>query len=363
MAMNRNRIGLHIVFWLAYFLFEVYVEFAWIRVSTTYKDYAFSRQLFMASGYEITIFLVKVPLTYFFLYLITNLGSSIKKTWIVVSIAIISFAGATILHRLLTTKVVLLYIYNDPANAALLFDIRRLIYSSIDLAFIIGVAVAIKQYRLHRKSVEREKGLVKEKLEAELKFLRNQTNPHFLFNTLNNIYALARKKSDQTADVVLKLSKLLRFMLYESHRNSITIAEELRVLNDYIELEKIRYNERLTVGFTRSIDSEIQPIAPLILLPFVENAFKHGASEARFDSFIYIDVQLQQGQLIFKIENSKDDDGEKKIMENIGLTNVRRQLELMYPEHCLTIENEINFFKITLTVNLLKHATVQLPHR
>jgi CRISPR/Cas system CSM-associated protein Csm2 small subunit len=360
--MKKNRIGLHIIFWLAYFLFEVYVELIWIMGATSYKDYPLARQLFMSSGYVGTIFLVKVPLTYFFLYLIDR-ASNIKRIWVLISLAVISLVAATVAHRLLTTKVVLTYIYKDPANAAMVFDIRRLIYAGIDLVFIIGVAVAIKQYRLHRKSVEREKGLVKEKMEAELKFLRNQTNPHFLFNTLNNIYALARKKSDQTADVVMKLSKLLRFMLYESHRNSITIAEELRVLSDYIELEKIRYNERLTVGFTRTIDNEIQPIAPLILLPFVENAFKHGASEARFNSFIYIDVQLEKGQLIFKIENSKDDDGEKKMMENIGLTNVRRQLELMYPEHCLTIENEINLFKITLTVNLLKYATVQLPHR
>jgi two-component system, LytTR family, sensor kinase len=361
--MKKHRLGLHIIFWLAYFLFESYVEFAWIRVSTSYKDLPPGRQIYMAMAYESVVYLIKVPFTYFFLYLITHLAGSIKRSWITISIAVLSFSLAIVIHRLLTAKVVLLYIYHDLVNASILFDIRRLIYSFFDLAFIIGIAVAIKQYRLHRQSVEREKGLVKEKLEAELKFLRNQTNPHFLFNTLNNIYALARKKSDQTADVVMKLSKLLRFMLYESHRNSIMIAEELRVLDDYIELEKIRYNERLTVRFTRLIDNETQPIAPLILLPFVENAFKHGASEARFNSFIYIDVQLQRGQLIFTIENSKDEDGEKHILENIGLSNVRRQLELMYPEHCLEMENGKTLFKVTLTINLLTYATVPMPHR
>ena len=156
----------------------------------------------------------------------------------------------------------------------------------------------------------------------------------------------------------MKLSKLLRFMLYESRKNNISITEELRMLSDYIELEKIRYNERLTIRFTRTIDDVTQPIAPLILLPFVENAFKHGASETRFDSFIYISAHLQNGQLRFIVENSKEDDGEETITENIGLSNVRRQLQLMYPEHNLDIIIRQDVFKINLTINLNRHAAV-----
>jgi LytS/YehU family sensor histidine kinase len=146
-------------------------------------------------------------------------------------------------------------------------------------------------------------------------------------------------------------------MLYESRNNSITLAEELRILHDYIELEKIRYNQRLTVSFTRDIDNESQPIAPLILLPFVENAFKHGAGEARFDSFIYIHTQLKQGQLFFTIENSKEE-SEEKITENIGLSNVRRQLVLMYPEHSLDMEIAKTIFKVTLAINLNRHVAI-----
>ena len=115
---------------------------------------------------------------------------------------------------------------------------------------------------------------MRKKLETELQFLKSQTNPHFLFNTLNNIYALARKKSDSTADAVMKLSKLLRFMLYESQKKFISITDEIQVLDDFIELEKIRYGEKLQLIFNKSIDNESHPIAPLILLPFVENAFK-----------------------------------------------------------------------------------------
>ena len=359
--MKRNRIWAHIIFWLAYVLYESYLEFAWISKSFASTP-PFSRWVMALKG-ESSLLLIKVPLVYFILYLVNDLAPRLKRPGLVFIPGFIAVGFSVIAHRLLIVRVVLPHLYHEPLDNSLLFNVQRVLSTFIDIVFVVVVAIAIKQYRLYQQSREKEKGLVKEKLEAELKFLRNQTNPHFLFNTLNNIYALARKKSDDTADVVMKLSKLLRFMLYESRNATITIADELRVLDDYIELEKIRYNERLNVQFTRSIDNESQPIAPLILLPFVENAFKHGASEARFNSFINIEVQLHEGQLTFRVGNSKDDDGENAVTENIGLSNVRRQLELMYPQHYLEIENGKTCFKVTLTINLLIHATVPLSHR
>ncbi|HKZ67077.1 MAG TPA: sensor histidine kinase [Chitinophagaceae bacterium] len=352
----KHRLWLHILFWLTYVLFEAYIEFAWLS-SPGATTPALQRWWMGLSG-EISQLPIKVPLSYFIIYLINNGSAKIKRPVFILLAAIGAFAIAVILHRVLIIKLILPHLYHEKVSDDLMFKLQRVISSFLDLLFVVGLAVAIKQYRVSQHAKEKEKGLVKEKLEAELKFLRTQTNPHFLFNTLNNIYALARKKSDDTADVVMKLSKLLRFMLYESKNSCITLAEELRVLKDYIELERIRYNERLTISFTESIDNETQPIAPLILLPFVENAFKHGAGETRFNSFIYIHVQLNKGQLIFTIENSKDDGEEEKITENIGLSNVRRQLELMYPEHHLDMEIGKTVFKVTLTINLRRHATV-----
>jgi LytS/YehU family sensor histidine kinase len=222
----------------------------------------------------------------------------------------------------------------------------------MDVGFAAGVATVIKQIRLQMAAREKEKNLIKEKLETELKFLRNQTNPHFLFNTLNNIYALARKKSDDTADVVMKLSKLLRFMLYESKKNLIPIGDELKMLDDYIELEKIRYNGKLTLSFLREVDNESEQIAPLLLIPFVENAFKHGVSESRFESFINLDLKLQNSVLLFHIENTKESTGQERVRENIGLSNVRRQLELMYKDYEMDVQNEVNLFKVSLKINL-----------
>jgi two-component system, LytTR family, sensor kinase len=352
----KHRTTLHILFWLAYLLFQSYVEFAWLSASagtTPLPD-----RWWMAFFGEISQLLIKIPLSYFIIYLVNNLATNTRKPVLNILMGIAAFSIAVILQRFLIIKFILPHLYHEETSSSFIFNWQRMITTFLDLVFVAGIAVAVKQYRLSQRSKEREKGLVKEKLEAELKFLRTQTNPHFLFNTLNNIYALARKKSDDTADVVLKLSKLLRFMLYESKNDSISIAGELKVLNDYIELERIRYNERLTISFTRYIDDEAQPVAPLILLPFVENAFKHGAGETRFNSFIHIHAQLQKGQLIFTIENSRDEEGEEKITENIGLSNVRRQLELMYPEHSLDVEPGRKIFKVTLTINLCRHAAV-----
>lgn len=352
----KHRYGLHILFWLAYLLFESYVEFAWL--SSPGGTTPLPERWWMAFFGEISQLTIKIPLSYFILYLINRLSNRIGKPVLNILVGMAAFALAVVLQRLLIIEFILPHLYHEETSNAFTFNWRRMITTFLDLVFVVGIAVAVKQYRLSQRAKEREKGLVKEKLEAELKFLRTQTNPHFLFNTLNNIYALARKKSDDTADTVLKLSKLLRFMLYESKNDSISIAEELKVLADYIELERIRYNERLTIQFTRSIDDDTQSIAPLILLPFVENAFKHGASETRFNSFIHIQAQLQRGQLIFTIENSREEEGEEKIKENIGLSNVRRQLELMYPEHHLDIEPGKKIFKVTLSINLRRHAAV-----
>ncbi len=350
----NNRIVQHTLFWLGYLVIESYFEFAWLSGGTTPPI----ERLWMAIFGELTQLPVKILLSYFTIYLVNKLSGSNRRLVFILLAGISAFAVGVILQRILIIKFVLPDIYHEKVDAKYMLHWGRILSTFIDIAFIVGIAVAAKQFRLAQRAREKEKSLVKEKLEAELKFLRTQTNPHFLFNTLNNIYALARKKSDDTADVVMKLSKLLRFMLYESKKDRISISDELKMLNDYIELEKIRYNERLTIRFTRSIDDDTHPIAPLILLPFVENAFKHGAGETRFNSYIDISAQLRKGHLNFIVENSKEDDGEDSITENIGLSNVRRQLELMYPEHNLDIQIHKAVFKINLNINLDRYAAV-----
>src|SRR5688572_15227 len=233
----RNRILLHFLFWLAYLLTESYIEFAWLSSGGTTP---LVERVWMAFFGEAAQLPVKISLSYFVIYLVNKLSGRIRMPVVIIFAALCAFAIAVILQRILIIKFILPDLYHEAVSEKFMFNWQRMISTFVDLAFVVGIAVAVKQYRLAQHAKEKEKGLVKEKLEAELKFLRTQTNPHFLFNTLNNIYALARKKSDDTADVVMKLSKLLRFMLYESRKDSISIAEELRMLSDYIRSEERR---------------------------------------------------------------------------------------------------------------------------
>ena len=196
-----------------------------------------------------------------------------------------------------------------------------------------------------------------EKQEAELSYLRSQTNPHFLFNTLNNIYSLTRDKSDQAPESILRLSKILRFMLYETGGAFISIEQELKIIDDYIALEKLRYDESLRINFNYDVEDMKQAIPPLLLIPLVENAFKHGVSETRGRPFVDIHLSVKNRQLKFVVKNSVEDaPAEKDVKENIGLSNLRRQLELLYSDHNLTVQHDNNFFTAVLKINLASHV-------
>ena len=217
----------------------------------------------IASALVMTI--PKIIITYFILYSLKKIGSG-THSLVYYAIEIFTALLLTIfIYRVLSKYYVNPFIYDSALKNSPLLNIRGILMALMDIGFVTGLAVTLKLIRMQIKTKEREKNLVKEKLSAELKFLRNQTNPHFLMNTLNNIYGLARKKSDE------------RF---------ISLSAEIKVLEDYLELEKMRYNQRLKVTFSKESDNNKYMIAPLLLLPFVENSFKHGVSETRFESFI-----------------------------------------------------------------------------
>lgn len=195
-----------------------------------------------------------------------------------------------------------------------------------------------------------------EKQEAELNYLRSQTNPHFLFNTLNNIYSLARDKSDVAPESILRLSKILRFMLYETNGAYIAIEQELKIMSDYIALEQLRYDESLRINFNHDVEDMKQAVPPLLLIPLVENAFKHGVSETRGQPFIDIHLSVNKRQLAFFVKNSSEASGERNVKENIGLSNLRRQLELLYKEYNLSVQQGESVFTATLKINLASHV-------
>jgi Putative regulator of cell autolysis len=351
-----KRPVLHILFWLVYLVQDALLHYTWM--APYMKDVTGGRQVMMAISTAFILLIPKLLVVYYFIrFGLKRIMDDRKGLVKVIIEPLLVVVLSVLLFRIIFHYVVMPEIYQLPPTVVF-FDPKSTLIGVLDMGYITGVAIAFKLLRQQASSKEREKNLVKEKLETELKFLRNQTNPHFLFNTLNNIYALARKKSEKTPEVVMKLSELLSFMLYESGKDIITISEEIKMIEDYIDLQKIRYSDRLSVVFNRKIDNEAQPIAPLLVLPLVENAFKHGVSETRFDSFVNIDLHLKEGQLAFCIKNTIENGHAKSANSKIGLTNIKRQLELMYKDHTMQIQEDGETFNVNITINLNSYGKV-----
>jgi len=353
---DMNRVFLHICFWVAYLVQDTLLAFLWD--GTRLHSLPVLERMIMAFQLCAALLPPKIIFIYLLLYVILDRILKPGKRALFVFVLLLAITGSLFTVRAIEVFFINPVIFHQVASTRPYFYAFGFLFSFIDLGYLAGFAVALHLIRLQFVAKEREKALLKEKLETELKYLRNQTNPHFLFNTLNNIYGLARRKSDDTPEVVMKLSQLLRFMLYESSKSSVKISEEIKMLDDFINLEKIRYTQKLSVEFEKKMDNESEPIAPLLLLPFVENAFKHGASENRFESYIRIVLELEGGILHFTIENSKEDSNDNSVKDNIGLGNVRRQLELMYRQYDLQVINEVSVFKVFLTVNLRSYANI-----
>ena len=322
------------------------------------KEIPVSEQVVMAVLTSLALLLPKLLAVYYFIVwglkkIMDDRIDLIKR--IIIPLLILVFS--LLIFRVIFHYLVIPGIYSISSSVSF-FDPKNTLIAVLDMGYVTGIAIAFKLLRMQAAFKEKKKNLLKDKLETELKYLRNQTNPHFLFNTLNNIYGLARKKSDKTPEVVMKLSELLSFMIYESKKGFIAISEEIKMLEDYISLEKIRYGNRLSITFNQQIDNGSQSIAPLLLLPLVENAFKHGASEARFDSYINIDMALHKGQLDFCIENTVENGKLKPPNGNIGLASLKRQLELMYQEHDLTVTNSGKSFIVKIAINLNSYGKI-----
>lgn len=347
----EKRYVRHTLFWIAYVAFEIYTEVIWLLSHHAQLTVLDAITMSFLAEISVTL-LIKIPMVYLMLYFLkrytvnwpnrAKLAISIVGTLILFSL----FAHIFVVYVLVPE----VYHYIEGVG---IYDFQGIINSFMDKIWIACVAIALKQHSVSQKLRQREQALVTEKLETELNFLKSQINPHFLFNTLNSIYSLARKKSEATPNMVLKLSELLRFVLYEAQNPAITIAREIQFLDDYIALQKIRYDGRLSIRFGHEADNPQALIMPMILIPFVENAFKHGAGESTSETYIHISLLVKAGQLVFTVENNfESGDG---LAEGIGLKNLRRQLELTYPDFKLTTNAQNNTFTARLSINLNQH--------
>ncbi|MEM6844817.1 MAG: histidine kinase [Bacteroidota bacterium] len=225
-------------------------------------------------------------------------------------------------------------------------------------AFTAVVAVMIaKLAKDYLKDQKRTQALEKEKLETELKFLRSQFNPHFLFNTINSIHFLIEKNPKMATNTLSKFSDLLRYQLYECNEPQIPLKKEVHYLANFVALEKLRVNKNVSVALDVSENVNGAKIAPFILMPFVENAFKHVSKGKQQDNFLRISLAQQEKQIRFTVENSQEP-AEPKARDavyygGIGLANVKRRLDLLYPQqYTLQISSQNETYSVELTIDL-----------
>jgi two-component system LytT family sensor kinase len=207
-------------------------------------------------------------------------------------------------------------------------------------------SITLQDVELKMKEVE------KQKVEAELRALKTQVNPHFFFNTLNSLYSLSLDKSDKAPELILKLSELMRYVIYESKDDLVSLEKQLEFLESYVYLERLRCPDYLRIEFLVHGENYNLKVAPLLFIAFIENAFKHGSKDRETNPFIEINLDLNRNDKIsLSIENSVDAGYTTKIKGGVGLENVKKQLELLYAgKYLLNIIESPNRYKVELTI-------------
>ncbi len=229
-------------------------------------------------------------------------------------------------------------------------------WSFIPNFFILGTSTVVKITVDWYKNIRERQELETETMQSELRFLKSQINPHFLFNTLNSLYALTLKKSDLAPDIVLKLSEMMRYMLYECNEKWVDLSKEVNYIANYLELERLRQGNHVDIHFDVQGNISDQKIAPLMFIPFIENCFKHGLGHHLTKGFVNIRLRVTENEVDLFIENSKPESMPKPLHPRsggIGLVNVRRRLDLLYPGHySLNIEDSPKTYAVNLKLSL-----------
>lgn len=267
---------------------------------------------------------------------------------------------AAIISTMLVVHLCMRYILPDPLGGEphpvrpLNEIIGFFIFNAVTYSLVAALSVAIKMTEGWNRVAAIQLEMEKERAEVELKNLKSQLNPHFLFNTLNNIYSLITLSQERAQDAVYGLSRLLRYVLYESSQPLVPLEKEIAFVTDYIELMRIRLPKNVELKSDISVSSKGETIAPLLFISLVENAFKHGVSN-NLHSFIHIKMSMENGHIVCFIENSyfPKRQEQDKSGSGIGLSNLERRLELIYPDRfILKHECEGDIYSSLLSVNL-----------
>jgi hypothetical protein len=320
MNYNKSNVKLSVLFWLLYFLYE------WIGQASIANEY--HRYLINA--------LVIVPIAGLATYVTQVLIKQylLKKRTTAFRIGlIVSVIAFALIRRAFNYYYTYPHYYPHGQYMPFLFP-PKVIIEAVNIYLIVALYTMFYFLRAWYEQQRLAQELLRDKAVAQLELLKNQVQPHFIFNTLNNIYSLSLKNNPRTSDLIYRLSSLLSYMLYDSRQELIPVSKEMEYIHNYIELEKIRYGERLDVSVNCFDAVDKFTIPPLLILPLVENSFKHGVSNDVGNSWIRVDLTVKDDWLTVKIENSRVADSltEHALYKGIGMENVKKRLEIIYPD-------------------------------
>ncbi|RMA57287.1 sensor histidine kinase [Ulvibacter antarcticus] len=339
------QLTLHFIFWCGVLLFYTY----FFGVDSTDFGYVLSFSLFLMP--------ITIATTYVFIYKIIP-EYLISKRYIL--FALYSIYAVIISAYLIVISIFYGLVYLSNFQYSNMAPISKsILFVSISVYLVVVIVSAFKLLKLNLKHSEEKSKLENKILETQLKlkeqelnYLKMQIHPHFLFNTLNTMYGFALKKADETPEMILKLSNLLDYLLYQADKPFVSLIDEINHINDYIALEKMRFNDVLNLEFNTNGISEDLKIAPMLLIPFIENSFKHGVIISR-QLTIKINLRCEGETMHFYIENTNLN--AEISSKGIGLENIRKRLDLLYNnDYILKIENENDLFKVNLQLNLNK---------
>lgn len=340
---GKARLMRHVIFWSVFFLLDL------LKYQLISSD-----DLIVGVVFNICALLPQVIFTYIVCYGIIPIFIDKKSRLLAILLFLITSYVFAVINRLMIVHVAeeLMAPLNEQEPVLeILTDWRFLLKRYMPSNWWVALVFIFVKYFVDKdRLLKKELGIEKQQVESELKTLKAQLNPHFLFNTLNNIYSLSVAQSPKTSDAIAKLSDMLDQILYRSNDKLVALKDEMHLIDNYIELEQLRYNERLDLSLKTDIEEDVS-VPPLILLSLVENAFKHGAAEDDGSPDIDISVKSNSKGLQFLISNSVVEKKEKIDRETIGLQNIRKQLDLLYGNsYGLRIEQTENRYSVELEI-------------
>lgn len=339
---SRYKILIHLLFWI-YMLNQAFFPVYLNKIDTKLlQDNIYLKDIFITTLLNIFVF-------YTIYYIIPNFLRFSRK-WYIFPFVILLATGLSAV-RLPVEIAYWKYIVKLPASQ-LQFQYEW-IWATLKYTVIISIYAMLIRFSIDWFESQKYKDeLIKERQASEIALLRSQVNPHFLFNTLNNIYSLVYSKSDEAPEAVMKLSGIMRYMLYDSNTDLVPVQKEIEYLNSFIELQQLRIIQKSFVEMKVNGSIENRTIAPMLLIPFVENAFKHG--DKTRSPGILINLNIEPGKLVFMVENYLKNGGQSSNDESggFGLENIKRRLGLLYPEkHVLSLNSNKDKYRIELTIS------------